>query len=240
MTRSYLFAAALFSALACSRMAPAQIDVSLTRVGDPIWKASQVHLFSAPAETDEEWLAVVNSIRDFYSCSTTFSDTTMDEAVAAAGYMDESVYPTTAIDGQNMGAYLVFALRPDPGIIGSHRCGGTAPIIPNSILPIVGEGELRRDGVFVDGGSLPPFTASPNYDGAVFHDSIHENDANFWPPGTPLVGNWEWNMTLRDQNGNGWDIAVPFQVVPEPSTVALAVVGLGGCLVLGRHRRRQR
>ena len=65
-------------------------------------------------------------------------------------------------------------------------------------------------------------------------------DLRFGPPGTDPVGNYEFFGSLRDARGNGWDFAVPFQVipeVPEPSTLALAGLSLAGWVVFARRRK---
>ena len=212
MPRSLMFAAAICCAVANPKFAQAQIDVSLTPVAEPIWRPSQVHLFSAPAATDEEFLAVVDSIRDLYSnLSTPPYDTVLDDAMAAAGYVDQSVYPTTAIDGQN-GSYLAMIVVPDPGIIGSSPNFDSGPVIPTSVFPIRANNALLREGQVVDEFTLSNGGPGNSVDGAGLGDFFFESDANFFPPDTRLTGSWEWNVSLRDSIGNGWDIAVPFQV----------------------------
>ncbi len=66
----------------------------------------------------------------------------------------------------------------------------------------------------MDGGQLNMTSGATNYDGVVFLDGFFETDASFFPPGVQLAGSWEWEFSLRDTIGNGWDVAVPFQVVP--------------------------
>jgi hypothetical protein len=42
-------------------------------------------------------------------------------------------------------------------------------------------------------------------------------------PDAALIGAYEWRFSVRDANSNGWDVSVPFRIVPEPSIAGFAI-----------------
>jgi hypothetical protein len=58
-------------------------------------------------------------------------------------------------------------------------------------------------------------------------------------PNAGPLGSHEIRWSLRDIQGNGWDIVAPFKVVPEPSSAMLAscgVLALFACAGTARSR----
>ena len=60
--------------------------------------------------------------------------------------------------------------------------------------------------------------------------------AFFFPEGTELLGDYEFQLSSRDAAGTGWDHSVSFEVIPEPSTAAISLVGCLSVLSLKRKR----
>jgi hypothetical protein len=194
----------------------ADVPVQLTPVGNPIWRPTDFHLFTAPCEPSSAFDEVADLIVPFNAPpkNPPYEDI-LSERIAAAGFQDSSIFVPSEIDGQPLGIYYAFLLIPDPGETGSSRDVASGPIIPNRLFPISDNTDILRNGVVVDGdldGQFPPAFGfgGKSYDSALFCD-----DAVFFPPGIELTGTYEWRSVLRDSQGNGWNIIAPFQVVPE-------------------------
>jgi hypothetical protein len=183
-------------------------------------------LFSAPADTDEAFFAVADLLAPFPEPQTDPPyDNLVATRMAAGAFQDGNVFLSSDIDGQPRGVYFAFTFVPDPGTIGSSFDFASGAVIPNRLTPLTSHAQLWRNGAIVDAavfdGELPPATG---FDGISHVCTVLEDDANFFPPGTTLPGSWEYRTVARDAEGNGWDISAPFQVIPEPSSMALALV----------------
>jgi hypothetical protein len=53
------------------------------------------------------------------------------------------------------------------------------------------------------------------------------------------LGSHEIRWSLRDIQGNGWDMVAPFAVVPEPSSIVLAGFGVLALFASAGTARRQ-
>jgi hypothetical protein len=220
----------------------ADVPVTLTRVGDPIWRPVDFHLFTAPAEPFEEvFVDFVDSL--FFPQPTVPPyDNFLADRLAATGIQVATVFDPADIAGEPSGVYLMYTLVPDPGTTGSSFAAG--PIIPNRLFPFTYDHDLFRNGVIVD--PLAYDDVSPpeaGFDGKAYESIFIVEDALYFPPGTQLAGNYEYRGVLRDREGNGWNITAPFQVVPEPRTIALSLILLLSAPVdafRGVRARRQR
>jgi hypothetical protein len=134
-------------------------------------------------------------------------------------------------------------LLPDPGITGSSRDFASGPVIPNSLFPMSTHAEMWLDGVLVEtlqdgifnirAGDVP-FTGASHRAPVQVVWYPWANDPNAGP-----LGSHEIRWSLRDNQGNGWDMSAPFRVVPEPSSVALAGLGVLALFAsAGTARRR--
>ena len=197
-------------------MLRADVPVDLTRVGNPIWRPTDFHLFTAPCEPSSAFDDVADLIVPFNSPPRNPPyDDLLSERIAAAGFQDASVFVPSDIDGQPFGIYYAFVLIPDPGETGSSRNFASGPIIPNRLFPISDDTDVLRDGVVLDGELDGQFPPSPGFAGKSHDEALFCDDAVFFPPGTELIGTYEWRTELRDTEGNGWNIVAPFQVVSE-------------------------
>ena len=125
---------------------------------------------------------------------------------------------------------------PDPGITGSSRDFASGPVIPNSLFPFTSHAEMWLDGVKVETLQDQMVNIRPDAPGKPgdvgFDGASHRAPSQvvWYPwaddPNAGPLGSHEIRWSLRDIQGNGWDIGAPFQVVPEPSSVVLAGFGV--------------
>jgi hypothetical protein len=222
--------------------------IGLTEVGNAIWKPTDFQLFTAPAAPfPEAFFATLDKMLPLegpgaavYTPHGPPYDTELSTNAAAAGFVSQQVFPESAIKQNPNGVYFMIMLLPDPGVVGSSRDFASGPIIPNSLFPMSTKAEMWLNGVSVEtlqDGVFNPRAGDLPFDGASHRAPSQAvwwpwaNDANAGP-----TGYHEIRWSIRDNQGNGWDMVAPFQVVPEPSGVVLATVGLG--LVYVRNRRR--
>lgn len=236
----------------------APIDVDLAEVGDPTWRPVDFHLISAPLEPfDPVLFETLGSLlpppeHELHGdlgvgpgdAHAPPYDTELEQGISGAGFSDQTIFTLEEFFSPN-GFYLTWMTVPDPGATGSSPDFESGPIIPNELFPIEYDGDLLREGVVVDpefDGEVPPLDAAldPPFsvDGHSHFPLFMIGGGAFLPPGTPLAGGYAMEVTVRDQEGNGWNISVPFQVVPEPSTLTLVFVlaiAIGGIRRMGRR-----
>jgi hypothetical protein len=192
----------------------ADVPVELTRIGNPIWRPTDFHLFTAPCEPATAFEEVADLIVPFNAPPRNPPyDDVLSERIAAAGFQDSAIFVPSDIAGEPSGIYYAFLLIPDPGETGSSRDFSSGPIIPNRLFPINDDTDILRNGVVVDGELDGQFPRAVGFDGKSHDSALFCDDAVFFPPGTELPGNYEWRSILRDAQGNGWNIVAPFQVI---------------------------
>ncbi|MEI7771596.1 MAG: hypothetical protein WCI67_16510 [Chloroflexales bacterium] len=57
-------------------------------------------------------------------------------------------------------------------------------------------------------------SASPDVDGSSHFAIFTADSSDFGPPGTPLAGSYEYQVTMLDQQGQGWTILARFTIAP--------------------------
>jgi hypothetical protein len=257
-------AAAALSGLQISSSSSVAQPVTATPVGNAIWKPVDFHVFTAPASSDEEFFGTNNSLlpspkhqpHDDLIVGPGVPhagpyDTELAQGVAANGYREGPVFSAADFSGAPNGVYFVWMNVPNPGTTGSSPDFASGPIIPNAIFPLSTVVEIHRNGEVVDGGAFdaspldgslnPPF-AVDGYSHAPF---FLEEDLTFLP-GLAATGQYAFQVRMIDQQGNGWQIVAPFQVVPEPASVGLLVIAfvcIGHCTrirTFGNNRRTMR
>jgi hypothetical protein len=211
-------------------------------VGDPIWRPVDFHLFTAPIGTFEsgfaEFVALTEQLLpppNHIPLLPVFGvgpgtphdppyDRELAEGVDANGLQDRHSFPASAFSAElGNGVYLVWMLVPDPGVTGRSPDFSSGPIIPNSLFPIVVSGIATRNGqpfdpFLVPGLVVPPLDerVAPQFAGMEGHSHlpifIADNQAFAIDPNTPLTGRYRYELTMRDQAGNGWDITAQFIV----------------------------
>jgi hypothetical protein len=162
---------------------------------------------------------------------------------AAAGFVNQTVFPRDAITLNPNGVYLVQMWVPDPGITGSSRDFASGPVIPNSLFPFTSYSEMWLDGVKVE--TLQDQMVNIRAGDVGFDGASHRAPSQvvWYPwaddPNAGPLGNHEIRWSLRDVQGNGWDIVAPFKVVPEPAALVIALGGaISVCAVVRRKRER--
>jgi hypothetical protein len=224
------------------------IVIGLTEVGNASWKPADFQLFTAPAApfpsaflgTLDEMLPLEGPGAAVYTPHSGPYDTELSTNAAAAGFVNRQVFPISAITQDPNGVYFMFMMLPDPGIIGSSRDFASGPIIPNSLFPFSTHAEMWLNGTLVE--TLQDGVFNPRAGDVPFDGASHRapSQAVWWPwaddPNAGPLGNHEIRWSIRDNQGNGWNMVAAFQVVPEPSGFVLATLGFG--LVAARKRRR--
>jgi hypothetical protein len=239
----------------------AQPGITVTPVGSPTWTPTDFHIFSND-------LSTADPVTDFFNTISSLLpppnhqphpdlgigpgsphgppyDTELSDGMVANNYMDSQLFGPADFDGQPNGVYFVFMNIPSPGAVGSSPDFAAGPIIPNSLFPISVAAPFFHEGVevAVDAFAVPPLdnNLNPpfNVDGFSHFPLFFGWNSSFLA-GTPLTGNFEWRVSMRDQQVNGYDIIAPFNVVPEPSTLGLVGMGIAGLAAFRSRARRAR
>jgi hypothetical protein len=214
-----VIASAAFNAGQSAAQPPA---VTLTQIGSPIWRPADFQLFSVPVEPDTavrpinrglEPLQPLGPDEPYTTPHAPPYDTELSTNAAAAGFINRSIFPREVMDYPN-GIVFAYLLLPDPGITGSSRDFAAGPVIPNSLFPITRTGTVRKDGAleydYGDSQVIVRPTDQP-FDGSS-HRLFFQT---YWNRGAENVGNYEFHRSLRDAQGNGWDIVAQFRIVAE-------------------------
>jgi hypothetical protein len=238
----------------------AQAAVTITPIGNPSFIPTDFHLFSAPLGTAADGYAefgttqrallpppnhLPNDILGIGPGMPHPGPYNMEFAngVAANGFVDANEF-TTDQYANGSGVLLVFILVPSTrSPTGSSPDFTSGPILQNDIFPLTVDGGTFTNGILNDslgqfrvpainlvlsfeeleGHSHIPFFFVDNYDFA----------------SSPITGNYEYRISILDSDGNGYEIDAPFQVVTEPSALAMSLVGTS-LIGLARHRRQVR
>lgn len=214
-----------------------QSVVHLERIGDPIWRPVDFHLFSAPLGTPETGFAefVATALALLPPPNHQFHpqlvvgpgaphappyDAELAHGVAALGFEERRVFDASEFTGGNA-VYLVSMVVPDPGTTGSSPDFTSGPIIPNTLFPITLTGVSTRNEELYDPAlaalavpALNDPTLTPRFDvDGHSHFPLFTSEASvFGPAGVDPAGEYKYAMTLTDQAGNGWAIQVRFVV----------------------------
>ena len=236
----------------------ARAVVIVTTVGTPTFVPSDFHLFAAPIGTAATGYAeftqtqqailpppnhVLNPILSIGPGAPHAGpyDHEMGQGVAANGFVESTTFPT-ADYSNGTGVFLVFMLVPGSGSpTGSSPDFASGPIIPNAIFPLTIDGNTFTNGIFNDilgQFQVPAIDQVPGFEGLEGHSHIpFFFGDNFDFAARPVPGSYEYQISLLDAAGNGYQIVAPFQVVSEPSSWVMMV---SGCLALGGLALRRR
>jgi hypothetical protein len=248
-------AVALVAFMSCAAWADAPA-IGLTKVGSPIWKPTDFQLFTAPAAPfPDAFVGVLDQLLPLegpgvptYTPHAGPYDMELSTNAAAAGFVNQQVFPESAIVLNPNGVYLVQMWVPDPGITGSSRDFASGPVIPNSLFPFTSHAEMWLDGVKVETLQDQMVNIRPDAPGKPgdvgFDGASHRAPSQvvWYPwaddPNAGPTGYHEIRWSLRDNQGYGWDIVAPFTVVPEPAAGLMVLVGAIGVVAAVRGRRR--
>jgi hypothetical protein len=259
--RKYLLATAGALLLAPLAPAPVRADtiVTITKVGNPTWAVTDIHLFSAPAEPfSSVGVGTAGAILapHFRISGNTVIPNPPDpgpytnqiaSGLARLGIPDRSTFSPGQLAGTPNGVWLAYMLVPGPGSpTGSSPDYTSGPIIPEGTFPIVATEEVLRNGFHFDSGVVttrPLSTLGFTVDGSSHRPQLIENDLltadnPLGLTADQLGGHYQINLALRDAQGNGYNLVAPFDVVPEPSSLAL--LSVGGLALAGWRRWKGR
>jgi hypothetical protein len=219
------------------RANPSQHSLArLERIGDPIWRPVDFHLFSAPIGSPPNFEGFFSTIfsllpppnHQFHPQLLVGPgaphgppyDTELAQGVAALGVEESRVFGASEFSSTN-GIYFVWMTVPDPGTMGSSPDFPSGSIIPNTLFPITITGVSTRNGEVFDAAlansSIPPLddpTLAPPFDvEGHSHFPFFIAEATIFGPGdVGPAGNYKYTITMTDQLGNGWTIHAHFVV----------------------------
>lgn len=228
-------------------------------LADQTWRPVDFHMFSSPTDFSATYEILPEPNHTFHpnlgvgpgAPHAGPYDTEIGDGILAAGIAEKQIFTTAEFNGDGHfglgnGVFLAFMVIADPdnAPVGVTPDGVT-PMIPNGLFGMTFDSIVLRNGVAFDhfGFQVPPLDGALdppfNVDGHSHFPLFVEEDAGFLPPGTPLEGNYEFRILLRDQEGNGYAITSSWTVVavPEPRTAVL--MGLSLLALAGLMRRRR-
>lgn len=203
--------------------AQAGAEFSLTPIGSPIWKPVDIHLFTAPMGSGPDYREFYDTIDGLLAemyhkggeSDAPPYDRVLAKAVASRRYAEQGQY-TRAQFSAGKGVFLAWMMVPAPGITGSSPDFAMGPVIPRAAFPISVNSLALRDGVTYDPQLYKDEIAfnAPQPDGSSHFPIFIADNSDFGPPGTPVEGRYEYQVTLTDKQGQGWTLSAKFQVTP--------------------------
>ena len=208
--------------------------VETERIGHPIWRPVDCHLFSAPVGTAEsgyaEYSETVASIlppprhqphpvlgigpgsphRPPYNKE-------LARGVAAQEFREERRFSRREFSSGE-GVFLACMVVPSPGARGSSPDFRYGKIIPNRLFPIAVDGAAFQRGRLFDPNfdfQVPALTAQldPPFDvdGHSHFPVFFATNADFGPTGD-LRGRYRYDIEMRDASGQGWRLQAYFVI----------------------------
>jgi hypothetical protein len=230
---------------------PASASVIVTTIGSPAFAPADFHLFSATLDFSAVLPALLPPPNHEFDPSLGIIpgaahagpyDTEIARGLATTGYHQGTQFTPAEYSGGN-GVYLAYMLIPSPGgPIGSSPDFASGPIIPNSLFPIHVAFTTYQNGIAAGTTSdldIPP-TSAVGFPGVAGYSHIPGFliDAFEGDPFAPSnTGSYVYRATVLDATGNGFSIDAGFEVVPEPSSMGLLVVGMIAISVFRVYRR---
>jgi hypothetical protein len=202
------------------------VEVSLSPIGSPIWKPGDIHLFAAPIGSAPDYSGFSDTIALLLPAPNHVGgqtgaahpppyDVELAEGVTRQGYEQRRQY-TRAQFSAGSGVYLVWMMLPAPGVTGSSSDTISGPVIPKTVFPIHVSCVALRNGAAYDPTLYVDdiFFDDPALDGVSHFPIFTADNSDFGPAGTPVEGNYEYRVTMTDQQGQGWSMVARFQVLP--------------------------
>ena len=236
---SFALIMAIIVGYAPASMASAGSDsvVQLTQIGHPRWHPANFLMFSAPIGTAPDFagfattaLAILPPPNHVFNPDLLVGPgaphsppytNELANGVAALKYHQGQSFNAAEFSNGN-GMWLVWMNVPKPGTTGSSPDFTSGTIIPNSVFPIHVEGISLRNGEVFDPylvntnvPALNALTTPFNVDGASHFPMFIADGLELGPAGTNPPGNYEYQMTMTDAQGNGWSIVADFTITAK-------------------------
>jgi hypothetical protein len=245
----YALGAAVLSLFVIGVETTARAEVIVTPIGAPTFVLTDFNLFAAPIGTAAsgyaEFLQTAQAIlpppNHLFSLPTGIVpgdphagpyDNEINQGVAVNGFIESTTF-TTAQFSNGTGVFLAFMITAGPDSpTGSSPDFPSGPIIPNTIFPISIAAQTFTNGVFNDDSGEFKVPAIAGVEGYSHFPYFLADNFDFTELDIP--GDYEYRISVLDEQGNGYQIVVPFQivpfqVVPEPSSWMMLVTA---CLIL--------
>ena len=228
----------------------AEAVILVTPIGSPAYAPADFHLFSAPIGTIDTGFAEFGVTQQLLLPPPDHLpnpvlgigpgaphpgpyDTEFAQGVAANGFVDASSFTVPQYSNGN-GVVLVFMYIPTSNAAtGSSPDFTSGPILPNATLPLTVDGSTYTNGTINDvlgQFQIPPINAVPGFEALDGHSHIPFFFVdNFDFAMSPIVGDYEYRISITDTAGNGYNIDASFDV-PEPPTWSL----IAGALLMLR------
>jgi hypothetical protein len=207
-----------------------QPPVHMKRIGHPIWKPVDFHVYTA-GDTgptfQQNQIAVLYPLRHQWCTELGVGpgaphqppyNQELEGGLDIVNFRDSQVFRVSEFSPPN-GVWAVWMTVPSPGTIGSSPDFKSGPIIPNTLFPIHVTGQAFRNNQFWDpflaNFDVPPLTDKLSCPFSVdghSHFPIFFVDNSSFGPGGPITGHYEYRITMTDTTGNGWSITVAFTV----------------------------
>ena len=207
--------------------------VTIDQIGNPLFQVVDTHIYAAPTDS-------FPSLFPLHFPTIVLHDPPYDhefsEGLALTGFAQGASFSVAEFTDPSA-VHLGYILVPTANApTGSSFDFTSGPIIPNNVFPISILGDVYQNGLPFELNafniSLP---AQAGADGRSHFIVENWENSSFAPPGLPsLVGDYEYRLTIRDANNNGYNVLGQFQVIPEPGSLGLVVSAL---LVCGLRRR---
>jgi hypothetical protein len=236
--RSLAACLTLAVALTAPAAASAAGNIQARRIGDPIWKPSDLNLFSAPIGTASSDYAEFGETQQgilpepYHRFHPALGIGPGDphpgpytheirRGLKSLGFQQGGQFTVADFSGGNgiWLAYMVVPASPGSAPHGSSPDFDFGPMIANSLFPIDVTGFSERFGerfsVLTD-FSVPPLDAALNppfdVDGHSHFPIFIADNIDFGPPGADPAGAYQWTIQMLDQTGNGWEVTARFVV----------------------------
>ena len=241
-SRALLSSLVMCLTLAVALAAPAGVfaagNVKAKPIGKPVWKPTDLNLFTAPigtldsgyAEFGETQVAILPEPNHRPHPALGIGpgaphvgpyNHEIRQGLKSLGLHHRGRFTVEDFsDGNGVWlAYMVVPRRRGSAPQGSSPDYDFGPIIPNSLFPIDLTGSAERFGEpfsILAAFSVPPLDSSlvPSFDvdGHSHFPIFIADNIDFGPPGVDPAGRYEWTIRMLDESGNGWDITARFAV----------------------------
>jgi hypothetical protein len=216
----------------------AKAEITITPVGTPVFEMVDAHLYAGATDSFPSLFPLHFPTRVVH---TPPYDHEYADGLQLAGLTEGEVFHVADFTDPQA-VHLGYVLVPGAAApVGSTTDYASGPVIPNDIFPITIHGDVYLNGApFELSAFVTNLPGASGVDGRSHFLVEHWENSAFAPPQlSSLVGAYEYRLTMRDINNNGYNVSGTFRVVPEPHSMA-AITGMIGLVSLWRRYRSTR